>query len=78
MQFSRHVRNNMRLYKITERDIMKTVESPNSKGREGKKLTAIKKFSNRFSGYTLKVVYKKSGGEITIITAYPLKKRHWR
>ena len=68
----------MRLYKITEQDVMKTVESPNSTGKEGKKFTAIKKFSSRFSGYALKVVYEKSGGAITIITAYPLKKKHWR
>ena len=78
MKLSRHVRNNMRLYKITEKDIMETVESPDSTDREGGRLTALKEFKSRFSGFPLKVVYNKSDGELTIVTAYPLKKRHRR
>ncbi len=78
MKISRHARNNMRLYKITEKDIMKTVESPDSSGREGGRLTALREFKGRFSGYPLKVVYREAGGELTVITAYPLKKKHWR
>ena len=78
MKFSRHARNNMRLYKITEQDIMETIRSPNHTDREDGKLIAVKKCINRFSGYVLKVVYKKSEEEIMIITAYPLKKKHWR
>ena len=62
MKFSRHAKNNMRLYKITEQDIMETIESPKETGREDNKLIAVKKFINRFSGYALKVVYEKSGG----------------
>ncbi len=68
----------MRLYKITEQDIIKTIESPVSTDREGDKFIAIKKFLKRFSDYPLKVVYERTGGEIRITTAYPLKKKHWR
>jgi len=64
MKFSRHAKNNMRLYKITEQDIMETIESPKETGREDNKLIAVKKFINRFSGYALKVVYEKSEEEI--------------
>ena len=78
MKLSRHAKNNMKLYKIAEQDIIKTIESPESTDREGDKLIAIKKFLKRFSDYPLKVVYEKTGGEIRIITAYPLKKKHWR
>lgn len=78
MKFSRHAKNNMRLYNIAEEDIMKTIEAPDSKSSEGNRLTALKQFSNKFSGYDLKIVYEKSGGSITVITAYPLKKKHWR
>ena len=61
-----------------EQDIIKTIESPESTGREGDKLIAIKKFLKQFSDYPLKVVYERTGGEIRIITAYPLKKKYWR
>ena len=78
MRFSRHARNNMRLYKISESDIMETIESPDSADREMNKRTSLKGFSNRFSGYPLKVVYDIIEGEIMVITAYPLKRKRWR
>ncbi|MGQ9571505.1 MAG: hypothetical protein ACUVUQ_11855, partial [Thermodesulfovibrionales bacterium] len=61
-----------------EQDIINTIEFPDSTDREGDRLIAIKKFFNKFSDYPLKVVYKETSGEIRIITAYPLKKKHWR
>ena len=78
MRFSRHARNNMRLYKITEKDILKVLEEPDSTSRERGRLSAFKQFSNKFSEYALKVVYERSKKDTTIITAYPLKKKHWR
>ena len=71
MRFSRHARNNMRLYKIAEQDIIKAIEEPDSTSREGGRLTAFKHFSKKFSGYSLKVVYERVKKDIT---AYPLKK----
>lgn len=78
MKFSRHARNNMRLYNISERDISEILDLPDILDREGIKMIAIKKYQNRFSGYPLKVVYEKREDEIFIITAYPLKKKLWR
>lgn len=78
MKFSRHARNNMRLYNISERDISEILYLPDILDREGIKMIAIKKYQNRFSGYPLKVVYEKREDEIFIITAYPLKKKLWR
>ncbi|MGB9715741.1 MAG: DUF4258 domain-containing protein [Thermodesulfovibrionales bacterium] len=78
MKLSRHAKNNMRLYKIAEQDIINTIETPDSTDREGDRLIAIKKFLNKFSDYPLKVVYKQTRREMRIITAYPLKKKHWR
>ena len=46
--------------------------------KEGEKMIAIKIFQDRFSGFPLKVVYKKIQDELFVITAYPLKKRIWR
>jgi hypothetical protein len=78
MKLSRHVKNNMRLYNISEKDILRVLESPDSSGGEGGRFTAIKKISKKFKGFPLKVVYEKSGKETVIITAYPLKKKVWR
>ena len=78
MNLSRHAKNNMRLYKISEEDIMITIERPDSKTIEGNRSTVFKQFSKKFSGYDLKVVYERIGGSVTVITAYPLKKKHWR
>jgi hypothetical protein len=41
-------------------------------------LIALKEFSNRFSGYPLKIVYERTGDEMRVITAYPLKRRYRR
>lgn len=59
MKFSRHARNNMRLYNISERDISETIDLPEVSDREGIKTIAIKKIQGRFSGYPLKVVMRK-------------------
>jgi len=42
------------------------------------KTIAIKKFSGKYSGYPLKVVYEKREEELFVITTYPLKKKLWR
>jgi hypothetical protein len=73
MRLSRHARNNMRLYVIADNDITEAIQSPDFSERKGDKITVLKKFSNRFSGYSLKVVYEERD-EIFVITAYPLKK----
>ena len=78
MKLSRHAKNNIRLYKIAEKDIIETIKLPDSTNKEGNKLVAIKKFQKKFSGYPLKVVYEKTGPDIKVITAYPLKKKCWR
>ena len=78
MEISRHARNNIRLYNISERDILSAIDSPDVSGREGDKVVAVKKFQDKFSGFPLKVVYEKIGNELFIITAYPIKKKKWR
>jgi hypothetical protein len=78
MEISRHARNNMRLYDISERDILSAIDSPDVSDREGKKVVAVRKFQDKFSGFPLKVVYEKIGDELFIITAYPIKKKMWR
>jgi hypothetical protein len=78
MEISRHARNNMRLYNISERDIQNAVDSPDLSGREGDKVVVVKMFQNKFSGFPLKVVYEEAENDLFIITTYPLKKKMWR
>jgi hypothetical protein len=78
MKISRHARNNMRLYKISERDVMSAVESPDVSTKEENRIVAMKRFRGKFSRYPLKVVYEKIENEVFILTAYPLKKKMWR
>jgi len=68
----------MRLYNISEKDILNAIDSPDVSGREGDKVVAVKKFQDKFSGFPLKVVYEKIGNELYIITTYPIKRKMWR
>jgi hypothetical protein len=43
MEISRHARNNMRLYNISERDIMNAIDSPDVSDREGDKVVVVVK-----------------------------------
>ncbi|MEK7679855.1 MAG: DUF4258 domain-containing protein [Deltaproteobacteria bacterium] len=73
IKISRHARNNMRLYGIIESDIVDAVLSPDSTAIAKDKQIVLKNCKGRFSGFPLKVIYKKGEG-VFIITAYPLKK----
>lgn len=78
MKLSRHARNNIKLYEIEEDDIRKTIEIPDMIDKEGLKTITIKKFSGKYFGYPLKVVYEKREDELFVITTYPLKEKLWR
>jgi len=78
MEISRHAKNNMRLYNISEGDIMDAIEFPDVSGTEGEKVVVIKNFGDKFSSFPLKVVYEKMEDELFVITAYPIKKKMWR
>jgi len=67
----------MRLYGILEEEIRDAVQSPDYVERTGRKIRIHKTFLNRFSGYPLKVVYEERE-EVSVITAYPLKKAYRR
>ena len=68
----------MRLYKVSERDIIAAVESPDVSAKEENRMLVMKNFEDKFSRYPLKVVYEMVEKEIFILTVYPLKRRMWR
>ena len=78
MKISRHARNNLRLYSIQEADLIEALACPDREEREGERRVAIKKFPARWGGFPLKVAYQGTKAGALIITAYPLKKKHWR
>ena len=73
------MKNNMRLYGISEEDIQNTIETPDYREKQTQtgKVIAHKVFAERFSGYPLKVVYEEAE-ETFVITAYPVKKAYRR
>lgn len=68
----------MKLYNISEKDILKVIELPDTSGIEGHKMISIKMFHDKFLGNPLKVVYEKTEHKLFIITVYPLKNMLWR
>ena len=74
MRLSRHARNNMRFYDIMEADLTSAIEAHDHIEVAEGKMTVLKMFPGKFSGYPLKVVFQKVENEIIIVTAYPLKK----
>ncbi len=78
LRLSRHAKNNMRLYGITQEHIRKAIESPDKSIVEGERQTVMKAFPKRFSGFPVKVVFVKDNGGILVVTAYPLRAKYWR
>jgi hypothetical protein len=78
VKVSRHARNNMKLYEIAMSELLGTINSPDIIEPEGDRIVVCKRFNDRFSGYPLKVVYKKKKEDVFVITAYPLKRTYRR
>ena len=68
----------MRLYGITAEEIDLTISSPHERDQEGGYLITYRHFMRKFGGCPLKVVYLIEGGEIVVVTAYPLRKSYRR
>ena len=77
MRISHHARNNMRLYHISREEIEEVIQGPDRIGREGRYHVAYKTFHGHFGSLPLKVVYVIHE-EPVVITAYPLRRVHWR
>jgi len=78
IKLSRHSKNNIRLYEITQIEIEQCLTDPDKKDRENDYFIAYKTFTGRFSGLPLKIVYVVENNCIVVISAYPLKKSYWR
>jgi len=74
LKFSRHAKNNMRLYGITDDEVELTISAPEQREAEGDYVVAYRHFLRRFGGFPLKVVYVMEDDEPLIVTAYPLRK----
>ena len=74
IKFSRHAKRPLNLYDISEETILGIIEHhiKNSKPEDGKHDVVDKRVFKY--GYPLKVVFSVEENEVTVITAYPLKK----
>lgn len=74
--FSRHARRRMKLYRISEEDIMAVLTAGYREIYPLDRFTYTKDISG--FKYPLKVIVQKEGDTCTIITAYPLKRREMK
>lgn len=74
IKFTRHVKNNMRLYGITEGDIQYVIDKPAEYYQKNDRHVALKIIKDKFSNLPIKVIYKIEKGDTIIITSYPVKK----
>ena len=77
LRFSRHAKNNMRLYGITAAEIELVLMAPEKRSQEGEYLIAYRQFFRRFGGFPLKVVYVIEDDAV-IVSVYPLKRSYRR
>ncbi|MDA8213832.1 MAG: DUF4258 domain-containing protein [Nitrospiraceae bacterium] len=75
IDFSRHAKRRMQLYKIDENDVKITIENvlSNEGITSGKHEKVNQDLSEKY-GYPLKVVFLIEDEDIIVLTSYPLKK----
>jgi len=76
VRFTRHAREKMQLlasygFQVTEDMVVEAIRSPARVDHRGGQLLAIRPISEK---YALRVVYEIRGGEIVIITLYPVRR----
>ncbi len=75
IKFSRHAKRRMSLYDISESNVKKLIENLGTKNSiSSGKNEIIDDQVISGQGYPLKVVFSYEENQITIITAYPLKR----
>ena len=74
--FSRHARRRMKLYRISEADVIAVLAAGYSENYPSDCFTYTKDMPG--FKYPLKVIVQKEGDTCTIITAYPLKRREMK
>jgi hypothetical protein len=74
--FSRHAKRRMKLYRISEADVMAVLATGYRDNYPSDRFTYTKDMPG--FQYPLKVIVQKEGDACTIITAYPLKRREMK
>jgi len=75
INISRHAKRRMQLYRLEQDDVLGTVKAFLSESVEGSGLCEATNvnLAEKY-GYPLKIVFSIEGDEVTVITAYPIKK----
>lgn len=76
--FSRHARRRMALYGISRADVVRALKGGTAQtAPQGRKEVTDHRMTEKY-GYPLKVVYTEESKQLTVVTAYPLKKERKR
>ena len=73
-KFSRHAKRRMKLYGISEKDVLNVLTNGRKETSEDGKIFFLHDINEKFK-YPVKVITVQSDKTLVIISAYPLKKR---
>ena len=76
IKLTRHVKNNLKLYKITKKDIEDVIRYGKIRAMERNKHIVMKEIKGKFENMPLKVIYTVENEDEIIITVYPLRKNY--
>jgi len=74
IKFSRHAKRRMKLYGISEEDVLNVLRNGRKEPSEDEKIVFLHDISKKFK-YPVKVIMAQGDKAPVIVSAYPLKKR---
>ena len=73
LRFTRHARNNVRLYRISPSHIESAIREPEHAELQDRRTVVYKRFPEHYNNLPLKVVFETTGDDNVIVPAYPHK-----
>ena len=74
IKFSKHAKRRMKLYGISEKDVLNVLKNGRKEIAEDRKIFFYHNIDGKFK-YPVKVITAQSDNVLVIVSAYPLKKR---
>jgi hypothetical protein len=73
IEFSRHAKRRMKLYGISEKDVLAVIEKGKKEESANGKIVFVHLIARKFK-YPIKVVASHRGKTVIIVTTYPVKR----
>jgi len=74
IKFSRHAKRRMKLYGISEEDVLNVLRNGRKEPSEDERKVFLHDINEKFK-YPVKIITTQSDKALVIVSAYPLKKR---